>query len=217
MGKVVEKKKKKLRTNFDKDLFEELKKIRDEIANKKNVPGFIILNDNVLRELAYYYPTDKGLFLLIKGIGENKFSDYCVDMIPTIEKFAKNVEAVSDRHVELNASSIPDKPKVNVKERTEMRKTKVKEMIGQKKTIAEMALELGVTDGTIVNYIDRLFSDSVNLDVQYIKDSIEGYSDIVKSFEKHGTEKIGPIYADLAGMAEYFDITLVRVLIKGSK
>jgi len=217
MGKVVEKKKKKLRTNFDKDLFEELRNFRDEIANKKNVPGFIILNDNVLKEFAYYYPTDKELFLLTKGIGENKFNDYCVDMITIIEKFSKNVEVISDRHAELRTSSVPDKPKVNVKERTEMRKANVEEMIEQKKTIEEMALELGLTPVTIVNYIDRLFSDSVSLDVQYIKDSIEGYSDIVKSFERHGTEKIGPIYADLAGMAEYFDITLVRVLMKSSK
>lgn len=221
MAKVVKKKKevkkKEVRTNFNEDLFQELKKVRDSIAEKKNVAGFIILNDNVLKELAYYYPTNKEMFLLIKGVGENKFNDYCGDMIPIIEEFSKNVGDISNRHAELNASALPDKPKISVKERTEMRKAKVREMIGEKKSIEEMALNLEITQATIVNYIARLLDDSADLDVEYIKDSVEGYSDIVKSFEKHGTEKIGPIYSDLGGNVEYSDISLVKVLMNSKK
>jgi len=83
----------------------------------------------------------------------------------------------------------------------------------KKTSIEEMAQNLELTNQTIVNYIGRLLIDSPTLDVDYIKNSVEGYNDIVKSFSKHGTEKIGPVYADFAGMVEYSDIALVKVLL----
>jgi hypothetical protein len=100
--------------------------------------------------------------------------------------------------------------------RTNERKARVKELILEKKSIEEIAQDLELTPNTIVNYIGRLLKDESSLDVQYIKDSVVGYKDIVKSFEKNGMEKIGPIYSDLGGNVEYADITLVKVLM-GSK
>lgn len=97
--------------------------------------------------------------------------------------------------------------------RTNERKARVKELILEKKSIAEIAVVLELTPNTIVNYIGRLLGDDSSLDVQYIKDSVEGYNDIVKAFEKLGMEKIGPIYSEFGGNVEYADITLVKVLL----
>lgn len=218
MTKKVVKKKiskaKAVRTNFNENLFLKLKEVRNEIAKKQDVAGFIVLSDNVLKELAYYYPMDKELFLLIKGAGESKFEKYGNQFLKIIGDFIENENLdINTRNEELRKSVLPDKPKINVKERTAMRKEKVKELIEQKMDIEDIALEMELTASTIVNYIGRLLADNPDLDVQYIKDSIEGYNDIVKSFEKHGTEKIGPIYADFGGNIEYSDINLVKVLI----
>ena len=97
--------------------------------------------------------------------------------------------------------------------RTNERKARVKELILQKKSIVEIATDLDLTPNTIVNYIGRLLTDDSTLDVQYIKETVQGYQDIAKAFEKHGTEKIGPIYNELGGNVEYADITLVKVLL----
>ena len=218
MAKKVIKKKvskvKVIRTNFNENLFSKLKEVRNKIAQEQNVAGFIILNDNVLKELAYYYPTNKELFLLIKGAGESKFETYGDQFLKIIGNFieSENLDA-KIRNEELKKSILPNKPKINVKERTEMRKAKIKELILKKMSIEDIAFEMELTANTIINYIGRLLVDDSSLDVQYIKDSIEGYNDIVKSFEKHGTEKIGPIYADFGGNVEYNDINLVKVLI----
>ncbi len=210
------KKKKENRTNFNEELFVKLKEVRDKIAEDKRVPNFIILNDSVLKELSYYYPTNKQLFLLIKGIGENKFEDYGIKLLPVIEEFICNVNDLEKRHKELKKLIEPEKSKINIKKRTEVRKARVKELILKKKCIEDIADDLGLTPNTIVNYIGRLLADGSGLDVQYIKDSVEGYNDIVRAFEKHGTEKIGPIYSEFGGNVEYADITLVKVLL-GSK
>jgi len=210
---VKVKKEKVIRTDFNEDLFEKLKVIRNGIADEKGVANFIVLNDNVLKELSYYYPTSKEMFLMIKGVGENKFDEYGKEFLPTIEEFTKEVGNSKSRQREL-AESVVVKPKINVKERTAMRKAKVKELIEKKMLIDEMANIMDLTAQTIANYIGRLLEDDPTLDVTHIKNSIEGYNDIVKSFEKHGTEKIGPVYGDFAGMVEYSDIALVRILMQ---
>lgn len=106
-----------------------------------------------------------------------------------------------------------EKPLTKTQIRTNERKAKVKELILEKKSIEEIALAIELTPNTVVNYIGRLLIDDPSLDVQYIKDTVESYKDIVKSFEKHGSEKIGPIYADFGGNVEYSTITLVKVLM----
>ncbi|MEA3414521.1 MAG: helix-turn-helix domain-containing protein [Nanoarchaeota archaeon] len=97
--------------------------------------------------------------------------------------------------------------------RTNERKAKVKELILQKKSIEEIATALELTTNTIGSYIGRLLTDDATLDIQYIKETIQGYEDIKKAFEKHGTEKLGPIYNELGGNVDYADITLVRFLL----
>lgn len=109
-----------------------------------------------------------------------------------------------------------EKPLTKTQIRTNERKAKVKEMVLEKKSIEEIAEAIELTRQTVVNYLGRLLVDDPSLDVQYIKDSVEGHNDIVKSFEKHGLEKIGPIYNDFGGNVEYADIMLVKVLM-GSK
>ena len=171
----------------------------------------------VLKELAYFYPINKDGFLLIKGIGENKFNLYGEKFISIINSYIKSEnisnEILNTREQELKKSIQTERPKINVKERTETRKRRVKELIEQKMSIEDMANDLDLTSNTIVNYIGRLLTDDSSLDVKYIKESVAGYSDIVKAFKKYGTEKIGPIYAEFSGNVEYADIILVKVLM----
>lgn len=217
--KKVEKKKivKVSRNDYDEELFESLRSVRGSIAEELDKPLFVVFSNDVLKELSYYYPMNKDLFLAIKGIGESKYEKYGEQFIGLIKDYVES-SGVSDsvlksREDELRATIVPEKPKINVKERTALRKARVKELIGEKKSIEEMAQDLELTSQTIVNYIDKLIKDGERLDVEHIKASIEGYNDIKKSFDKHGLEKLGPVYGDFAGMVEYSDIALVRVLM----
>ncbi|MEA3248376.1 MAG: helix-turn-helix domain-containing protein [Nanoarchaeota archaeon] len=99
--------------------------------------------------------------------------------------------------------------------RTNERKAKVKAFVLEKKSIEEIASAIELTPNTVVNYIGRLLGDDETLDVGYLKESVVGYSDIVKAFEKLGSEKIGPIYSELGGNVDYSDISLVKVLMLG--
>lgn len=46
-------------SNYDKNLFERLRFLRKKIADKENLPPYLIFNDAILQEMAQYQPTTK--------------------------------------------------------------------------------------------------------------------------------------------------------------
>lgn len=72
----------------DKELFEELRKVRREIADKKKVPAFIIFGDAVLRDMARKKPQTPDSFRTINGVGEVKSAQYSDVFLTAIRKFA---------------------------------------------------------------------------------------------------------------------------------
>ncbi|MNI65203.1 ATP-dependent DNA helicase RecQ [compost metagenome] len=57
-------------------VFEQLRLIRRELAEKEHVPSYIIFNDATLREMSVVCPTREADMLKIKGVGEMKFRKY---------------------------------------------------------------------------------------------------------------------------------------------
>lgn len=65
-----------LLTKEDEELFEILKELRKKLADKRNVPAFVIFSDATLREICVFKPTDNAQFLKIKGVGAKKAETY---------------------------------------------------------------------------------------------------------------------------------------------
>jgi len=74
----------------EKELFDELRKLRKEIAQKRDIPAFMICGDTTLRELTKQKPTDTTSLLSVHGIGE-KFVQNCGDkFIEAITRYINN-------------------------------------------------------------------------------------------------------------------------------
>ncbi|MBN2705464.1 MAG: DNA helicase RecQ [Deltaproteobacteria bacterium] len=58
------------------ELFAELRKLRRELAQKREVPPYIIFSDSALYEMARRHPADRNNFLKVKGVGESKGNDF---------------------------------------------------------------------------------------------------------------------------------------------
>jgi len=84
--------------DFDKALYNELKKQRLEIARSKNVPAFVIFHDKSLREIAKQKPTSITDLLKVKGVGEYKANEFGQKFISVINEYEKNILAA--RHEE---------------------------------------------------------------------------------------------------------------------
>jgi ATP-dependent DNA helicase RecQ len=70
----------------DRELCEELRKLRHKLARQRNMPAYIIFSDATLRELARKKPSTPGALLLVSGIGMKKLESYGEQILETIRR-----------------------------------------------------------------------------------------------------------------------------------
>ncbi len=196
---------------YDFDLFEKLREFRKQIANKNNVPPFMIFSDVSLQEMARYFPADKNSFAKIEGVGIRKLENFSEVFLAVINNYIKenNIQSVEilnrvqNRNVKKNNSfAVPD------------RYIRTKKMISQKLSISEIADKQGFKYGTIVAHIKKLISNGEDIDIDYLKPPQERLEKIKTAFEKCGDEKLKPVFEYLKGEYSYDEIRLGKLFYK---
>ncbi|MBS4175351.1 DNA helicase RecQ [Bacillus sp. FJAT-49736] len=101
----------------DNELFEELRRLRREIAAVEKIPPYIIFSDQTLQEMSVRMPTTSSEFLQLKGVGERKLEQYGSTFLAVIlsyreqhgteEKLLLNVE--TEKSEEENKQSTKEK------------------------------------------------------------------------------------------------------------
>ncbi len=71
----------------DYGLFEELRKLRLEIARAEQVPPYIVFSDKSLRDMSAKKPRNRTEFLGVNGVGENKCRRYGEQFLALIQKY----------------------------------------------------------------------------------------------------------------------------------
>lgn len=61
---------------YDKDLFARLRFLRKQIADKENIPPYVVFNDATLQEMAEFLPQTASEMLSINGVGERKLERF---------------------------------------------------------------------------------------------------------------------------------------------
>ena len=72
--------------NYDKDLFARLRFLRKQIADKENIPPYIVFNDATLQEMAQYMPTSNIEMLQINGVGTIKLERFGLPFMRLIQE-----------------------------------------------------------------------------------------------------------------------------------
>ncbi len=73
----------------DPKLYEALRRVRGEIAQRKGVPAYIIFHDATLREMARTKPETDDELLLITGVGRRKCLQYGEAFLERIQKYRR--------------------------------------------------------------------------------------------------------------------------------
>ena len=73
-------------------LFEELRRLRRQIADEQGVPAFIIFSDAALTDMARIRPVTYRQFLTVKGVGKIKADQYANRFIACIKDFSGSEE-----------------------------------------------------------------------------------------------------------------------------
>jgi ATP-dependent DNA helicase RecQ len=73
----------------NRELFEDLRRLRLELAQEKGVPAYVVMSDATLRDLARRRPSGREGFLETYGIGERKCAEYGEVFLQAIRRFCE--------------------------------------------------------------------------------------------------------------------------------
>ena len=195
---------------YDLNLFNKLRKLRKQFANKINLPPYMIFSDVSLQEMAYYYPTDESSFINIKGVGSRK-----------LKQFGDGFLNIINNHVKKNRiefKSIPSRQerKINrMKKGYNLKGSKyniTKDLLKSKMSINEIANRQGIKSGTIIRHIEQLSESGHLVDIGYLKPTKEVYEIISNKLLKSKDGLLKPIYESLDKKYSYEEIRIVRLI-----
>jgi len=200
---------KKTVLDFDENFFLVLKELRKKIAQKENIPPFVVFGDKSLQEMAHYFPVSENEFLKISGVGEAKLKKYSSSFISLISDY-------TTKH-NINSIKIPSKEIKEPKQitiRTKEYYTKTRELLQKKTPIKRIAKAQNLKESTIINHIEKLLDAGIKLNTEYLKLPLDRYKEIKKAFNECGDERLKPVYEYLDGKYDWDELRLVRVLLR---
>jgi superfamily II DNA helicase RecQ len=74
--KKKSKKNKIVLTDEDKAIYRKLKSLRNKIARDKDIPAYLVFQNDTLKLIALSKPENKEMMLNIRGVGEKNFKSY---------------------------------------------------------------------------------------------------------------------------------------------
>ena len=75
--------------DYDRELFERLRKLRYELAKKRGIPAYMVFSNASLEDMARRKPVTKREFLEVNGVGEAKLTMYGEPVIEAIIEFER--------------------------------------------------------------------------------------------------------------------------------
>jgi ATP-dependent DNA helicase RecQ len=198
----------KVKHQESEKLFEILKQLRKEIANRENLPPYIIFHDTTLKEICSVLPLNLNKLGKIKGMGERKLNLYGEEILSIISNYVKEmgIDLQEETHNQMQAVKA---------EKEEDRAEKMKShiitynlyMSGM--PISEITKIRGLTSITIEGHIFQAYSEGydINLD-DFIPKEAEGI--ILKVInELKDISKLKPIKENLPDNISYTAIKAV--------
>ena len=193
--------------DYDKALFEELRRLRSRIASERNVPPYIIFSDATLQQMAYYIPQNRESLSRISGVGAVKLEQLGDTFLPIIRNHA-HMHNLTERNI---PSQRRDKSR-NVR-RNGSTYDLTKQLVQQGLSLAEVAKQRGLTKGTITSHIERLIHAGEDLDLRPLMPPSERFEKIKTTFYNSDGTALSLVKAHLGDDYAYDEIRIVRVFL----
>jgi len=196
--------------DYNPELFEDLRAVRKELANKANVPPFVIFGDTSLQEMAYYLPGDEEGFSGISGVGAKKLEQFGDVFLRAINKFALE-NNIPGRDIPGRKTEVARPKPVTAKKPAAHLKTI--ELLLTMTPLDKIAESQGIKSGTVVGHIEDIIDAGDKIDLDYLKIPGDRYAAMKAAFEQCGAERLKPAFEYLGEEYSYEELKLVRVLM----
>ncbi len=199
---------------YEKQLFENLKQLRNKISHEENVPAYIIFSDSTLLDLATYLPVTQNDLLKISGFGAFKAEKYGAPFLEAILNYCKEHRLETRIHLKQPKRERKQKTNAPIERPTDTRHITYT-MFKQGKTIAEIAEERNLVSNTIESHLsyyitsgDLLIDDLLDINKQQA---------IKKAAQLFGTTSLKVLKENLPGEITYGEIRMVLAFLNKDK
>lgn len=197
--------------SHDPALFALLRAKRSELAAAGNVPPYVIFSDRSLVEMAAYFPQSQQLFGSMYGVGQAKLEKYTDDFLPIIQAYCQ------EHNIAEKPKAAAPSPARRIVTGLRSRSEEVIEAYNQGHTIAEIATDLGIKAGTVLEHLWKgvqagrpLHPDRILAASQL---SPELQQRILAAFNERGTDYLRPVFEAMEEQVGYDELKILRLYL----
>ena len=196
----------------DDGLFQILRELRKELAQKESIPPYLIFSDRTLQELCTYLPETEEEMLEIKGIGVQKWERYGQIFLQGIIRYKKENNIKKAASIHLDEMSNHSKLEIDKNDKPSHELTF--ELYKSGLTLKEISKKRELSITTVQNHMVKC--DEEGLEVNWDDFIPNEYEEQIKNvIDKIGAEKLKPIKDELPSEVDYMAIK--AVIIKSQK
>lgn len=188
---------------LDPTLLSMLKSLRKDVAEKNNLPPYVIFQDMSLDQMATSYPVTEKELGNIRGVGVGKAKRYGKPFYELISKYCEE-----------NEIERPDELIVKTVVKDSMKKPKIINLIDRKRSLDDIASTVGLDFEELLDEIDTIVYSGTRLNIDYCIDEEldeEDVEDIYEYFRESDTDSMEDAMDELGDTYTEDQVRLVRI------
>ena len=195
---------------YDRQLFEQLRTKRKELADTANVPPYVIFSDRSLQEMATYFPRSETTLERLHGIGRAKITRYADIFLPIIAAYC--------REQGLAEKSKPSPRSTSASKSLISRSREVGERFRTGESLNQLMQAYGVKRQTLISHLERYVQSGNVLPVERFRAesrlSSETQDQVLAAFDELGADFLRPVFDALDKSVGYDELHLARVIYR---
>ncbi|MBP9869347.1 RecQ family ATP-dependent DNA helicase [Patescibacteria group bacterium] len=199
---------------YDRNLFEELRSFRRQLAESFHVPPYIIFGDKTLQDMARIYPQSTESLSRISGVGGQKLGQYGPGFIEIIRAYAQARG--------LTEQPLPQQENYGRRPRAALRALagtaqETVELFEKKISLDRIALMRRLSLGTILQHLEKAIEQGRKLDISHLEVSPDRLARVDAAFQKTGSDMLTPVRQIVGEDFSYDELRIARLVLKAKR
>jgi ATP-dependent DNA helicase RecQ len=187
----------------DIELMKKLIILRKDIAKKKSLPPYAILQEFSLEDMTYKYPTSLDEFKNINGVGEGKVVKFGLQFIKLIKEYIEENDIVKSDEVVLRTSGSKSSKKLSLIQN-----------VDKKIPLDEISESRGIEFNILLLELESIVFSGTKLDIDYYVDDIldeDQQEELHEYFLESESEDISIALQELDGEYDEEELRIYRI------
>ncbi len=187
----------------DQKLFDLLIALRKTVSKQKNVPPYVVFQEESLEEMCISYPTTTEELSHVNGVGMGKATKFGREFIALIKKHIEENDIVPATDLFIKTSAKKSKNKI-----------RIIQQIDNKMSLEHIAETLGTKYSAVIEEIEHICHSGTKLDIDYYLEEIlddDKIEDIYDYFMEAESDDLDLAFEELGDMYTEDEIRLVHV------